>query len=34
MERTDRDAVQSALRLRCFLDLRQSQTGPAGTEPL
>ncbi|MFC8063769.1 DUF6207 family protein [Streptomyces sp. NPDC057293] len=34
MERTDRDAGHSGVRSRCFLDLRQSQTGPAGTEPL
>ncbi|MER7780426.1 DUF6207 family protein [Streptomyces sp. NPDC096191] len=34
VERTNRDAGQSGVRLRCFLDLCQFQTGPVGTELL
>ncbi|WP_203592119.1 MULTISPECIES: DUF6207 family protein [unclassified Streptomyces] len=31
VERTTRDADQEGVRLRCYLDLRQPLTEPAGT---
>lgn len=32
VERTTRDAGQAGVRLRCYLDLRQPLTEPAGTD--